>query len=103
MTGETDRPECTHWIGAEQRHCKEATGVRPYLTGPRCPAHTPRALQGLKENEPGPGMPASAWTTPSPLSDSRVHDARAIASGKRRSHPNAYRAAQAAVQEGTQL
>jgi hypothetical protein len=44
-------------------------------------------------------MPAAAWTTPSPLSDSRVHDARAIASGKRRSSPNAYRAAQAAVHQ----
>jgi hypothetical protein len=42
-------------------------------------------------------MPAAAWTTPSPISDSRVHDARAIASGKRRSSPEAYRAAQAAV------
>jgi hypothetical protein len=42
-------------------------------------------------------MPASAWTTPSPLSDSRIHDQRAIASGKRRSSPTTYRAAQAAV------
>jgi hypothetical protein len=30
-----------------------------------------------------------------------VHDARAIASGKRRSSPAAYRAAQAAVQKTT--
>jgi hypothetical protein len=72
-------------------------GVRFYLTGWCCPLHTPRALQGLDEIEPGPGLPAGAWSTPSPISDSRVHDTRAIASGKRRSTPTAYRAAQAAV------
>ena len=88
---------CTHWIGAEHRHCHATDDVRPYLTGDRCPAHTPRALKGLDENEPGPGWPAAAWTTPSPLNESRVADDRAVASGKRRSHPNAYRAAQAAV------
>lgn len=94
MTGR----RCAHWIGAEARHCATTDGVRPYLTGLCCPLHTPNALRGLDEAPPGPGMPAAAWTTPSPLSDSRVHDARAIASGKRRSSPNAYRAAQAAVQ-----
>jgi hypothetical protein len=91
-------PECRHWIGAERSHCRAVDGIRPYLTGPRCPLHTPNALNGLPEPPPGPGMPAGAWTTPSPLSDSRVHDARAIASGKRRSTPGAYRAAQAAVE-----
>ncbi|GAB2731529.1 hypothetical protein [Streptomyces bullii] len=89
--------KCTHWIGVERRHCHATDDVREYLTGLRCPAHTPNALKGLPEVPPGPGMPASAWTTPSPLNDSRVHDARAIASGKRRSNPQAYRAAQAAV------
>jgi hypothetical protein len=78
----------------------EHTGpVRFYLTGWRCNTHSPWAEAGLDEPVPGPGMPAGAWTTPSPLSDSRVHDARAIASGKRRSSPNAYRAAQAAVHQ----
>ncbi|GLP71074.1 hypothetical protein TUSST3_76940 [Streptomyces sp. TUS-ST3] len=52
------KPECTHWLGAERRHCKEADGVRPYVTGPRCPVHTPRALRGLDEFPPGPGWPA---------------------------------------------
>jgi len=51
------RPECRHWIGAERRHCRSGDGVRPYLTGPRCPAHTPNALQGLPEVPPGPGWP----------------------------------------------
>lgn len=101
MTGqqsdETGRPECGHWIGAEHRHCRSTDQVRPYLTGLRCPAHTPNALAGRDEAPPGPGMPAGAWTTPSPINDSRVHDDRAIASGKRRSNPHAYRAAQAAV------
>lgn len=91
---------CGHWIGAEQRWCRAVDGVRHYLTGLCCPAHTPRALQGLDETPPDPGMPAGAWSTPSPINDSRVHDAQAVASGKRRSNPNAYRAAQAAVQEG---
>lgn len=97
MSGPQIARECTHWIGAEHRHCLATKDVRPFLQGPRCPAHTPRALQGLDEIEPGPGMPAGAWTTPSPLNDSRVHDARAVASGKRRSSPHAFRAAQAAV------
>ncbi|MFH9823061.1 hypothetical protein [Streptomyces bobili] len=80
----------------------EHTGpVRFYVTGWKCSTHSPWALAGLKEPTPGPGMPAAAWTTPSPLSDSRVHDARAIASGKRRSNPAAYRAAQAAVHHET--
>ncbi|MET8826032.1 hypothetical protein ABZX40_13250 [Streptomyces sp. NPDC004610] len=101
MSGPRTAAECTHWIGAERRHCRAADGVRAYLTGPRCPAHTPNALRGLPETSPGPGAPAGAWTTPSPLSDSRVHDDRAIASGKRRSNPRAFRAAQAAVHHTT--
>jgi len=97
MTG----PVCTHWIGPERRHCRTAVGVRAYRTGPRCPAHTPAALAGRPEPEPGPGLPAGAWSTPSPLSDSRVADDRAIASGKRRSNSNAYKAARAAVEKTT--
>jgi hypothetical protein len=97
------RPECRHWIGAERRHCRSGDGIRPYLTGPRCPLHTPSALAGKPEPQPGPGYPSGAWTTPSPISDSRVHDARAIATGKRRSHPASYRAAQAAVDHRTEL
>lgn len=89
--------KCLHWIGTDRRHCHATDDVREYLTGPRCPAHTPNALRGLPEVQPGPGMPAGAWTAPSPLSDSRVHDNRAVASGKRRSSPTTYRAAQAAV------
>jgi hypothetical protein len=51
------RPECGHWLGNEQRHCREGDGVRRYLPGNRCPAHTPRALQGLPEIPTGPGWP----------------------------------------------
>ncbi|WP_075737492.1 hypothetical protein [Streptomyces acidiscabies] len=94
-------PVCTHWGGPERRHCRAAVGVRAYLTGPRCPAHTPSALAGRPEPEPGPGLPATAWSTPSPLSDSRIADQRAISSGKRRSNPTAYKAAQAAVRKET--
>lgn len=88
---------CGHWVGAEQRYCRSTDGVRPFLSGLCCVLHSPNALAGKPETPPGPGMPAAAWTTPSPLADSRVHDARAIASGKRRSNPQAYKAARAAV------
>ncbi|MBE4791720.1 hypothetical protein [Streptomyces caniscabiei] len=87
---------CAHWIGAERRHCGAIEGVRPYLTGLCCPLHTPRALRGLPEFEPGPGWPADAWTTPSPLSASALFDERAVASGRRRSSAHVYQAARAA-------
>ncbi|MFE5189215.1 hypothetical protein [Streptomyces sp. NPDC056628] len=54
---ETTRPECGHWIGAEQRHCRRGDGVRRYIAGLRCPGHTPNALMGLPEIPPGPGWP----------------------------------------------
>lgn len=72
-----------------------------YVNGWKCDRHSPWAAKGLPKPQPGPGLPAGAWTTPSPLSDSRVHDDRAIASGKRRSSPHTYRAAQAAVDPTT--
>lgn len=96
MSGHGELPICGHWIGAEQRYCGQP-GARRYLNSIVCPLHTPCALAGKPEPQPGPGLPAGAWSTPSPLSDSRVHDARAVASGKRRSNPQAFRAAQAAV------
>lgn len=71
--------------------------LRFYITGWKCDAHSPWALAKQDKPEPGAGPLPGAWSTPSPISDSRVHDARAIASGKRRSSPQAYRAAQAAV------
>ncbi|MEU5838812.1 hypothetical protein ABZ820_34825 [Streptomyces diacarni] len=88
---------CTHWDGAQQHHCGTAEGVRLYGPGLRCPAHTPAAVAGRAEPPPGPGMPAGAWTVLSPLGTSALIDARAVASGKCRSSPHAYRAAQAAV------
>jgi hypothetical protein len=90
---------CAHWIGAEQRHCGAADGVRFYVTGHCCPLHTPSALAGKPEPQPGPGWPAGAWTTPTPNAMAALIDERAIASGRRRSSPQAYRAAQAAVAE----
>ncbi|MFJ3949023.1 hypothetical protein ACIPXV_02990 [Streptomyces libani] len=78
---------------------KHSGRVRPYPCGRRCSAHAPWALAGQPEPQPGPGWPSDAWSTPSPDSASRVHDARAVASGKRRSSPATYRAAQAAVRK----
>ncbi|MEU5130008.1 hypothetical protein [Streptomyces mobaraensis] len=40
---------CGHWIGDARRHCRAVDGVRRYLTGYRCPAHTPAALAGRPE------------------------------------------------------
>ncbi|WP_329336176.1 hypothetical protein OG252_13320 [Streptomyces sp. NBC_01352] len=71
--------------------------ARLYPAGWRCDRHTPNAIRGLPEPQPGPGMPAGAQRVLSPLSTSAVFDQRAIASGKRRSGAAAYRAAQAAV------
>ncbi|WP_329187009.1 hypothetical protein [Actinacidiphila glaucinigra] len=49
---------CTHWIGTETRHCGATEDVRHYLPGMRCPQHTPAALAGRAEPQPGPGIPA---------------------------------------------
>lgn len=80
---------CDSTIGQHQGE------LRFYTTGWKCSAHSPWALAGLPEPQPGPGSPADLPL--SPIANSRVHDQRAIASGKRRSNPQAYRAAQAAV------
>jgi hypothetical protein len=58
------RPECRHWIGVEKRHCREGEGVRQYIGGLRCPAHTPSALLGKPEPQPGPGWPIHRQETP---------------------------------------
>ncbi|MDT0435680.1 MULTISPECIES: hypothetical protein [Streptomyces] len=86
-------PVCGHWIGAERRHCLARQDLREYLSGLRCPRHTPAKLANAPEPVPGAGLPAGAWTTPSPQSASAVFDEAAIRSGKRRSSPHVYRAA----------
>ncbi|MET9876544.1 hypothetical protein ABZZ36_18245 [Actinacidiphila glaucinigra] len=58
MTAEQPRTKCGHWIGDERRHCGAVDGVRRYLNGHRCPLHTPAALMGIPEPQPGPGIPA---------------------------------------------
>lgn len=73
--------------------------ARFYVVGYRCDRHSPAALAGQPEPQPGPGWPAGAWTTPTPDAFAHVIDDRAIASGKRRSSPEEYRAAQAAVRK----
>ncbi|MFJ4847587.1 hypothetical protein [Streptomyces sp. NPDC088733] len=68
-----------------------------YPCGWRCDTHAPWALAGKPRPQPGPGWPAAHFTTPTPDAVAAAIDNRAIASGKRRSSPTAYRAAQAAV------
>lgn len=70
---------------------------RLYACGWKCDKHSPWAVAGRLEPQPGPGLPEGAWTSLSPLGTSGLIDLRAIASGKRRSSPHTYRAAQAAV------
>lgn len=48
---------CGHWVGAELRYCEITEGIRYYLPGWRCAGHTPAALEGRPEPEPGPGWP----------------------------------------------
>lgn len=75
----------------------EHTGrTRFYVTGWKCDAHSPWAAAGLDEPKPT-NSPAANSLPPSPISASHIHDERAIATGKRRSAPHTYRAAQAAV------
>lgn len=68
-----------------------AAPTRFYLTGHRCPAHTPAALRG----RPEPGQTADPYPRPgswmATQGASRLIDDRAIASGKRRSTPTQYR------------
>lgn len=98
-SGRTATTICGHWIGAEQRYCGATGGVRFYATGYCCPNHTPAALAGKPEAPAGPGWPKGAWTTPLGQGVAAVIDDRAIATGRRRSSPQAFRAAQAAEAE----
>lgn len=99
---------------APEQPCNRCGAVpaKPYIQGPRCPQHTPAALAG--QPEPGEGAycaPARCYCgkpeCPAFASYARgddavvetVVDARAKASGKRRSSPEAYREAQATVGE----
>ncbi|MFI6814454.1 hypothetical protein ACIBG7_18730 [Nonomuraea sp. NPDC050328] len=98
---------CTHWYGATATRCG-AVPARPYIQGPRCPAHTPSALAGRPEPVDPPCVgrcycrecptyqPLNAYAS---LADSWVIDARHIASGKKRASPQAQAAAKATVAE----
>lgn len=68
-------PECRHWIGTTRRYCHTTDRLRPYPIGWRCPAHTPAAVAGRPEPQPGPGWPTAA-TSPDNASD--THDTAAI-------------------------
>lgn len=87
---------CNQWLPAQGSHCGRPG--RPYAVGPRCPEHTPAAQAGRPEPQPGPGY--TPQRLPTPQSASALADARAIASGKRRSSPTQYRLAQAATTGG---
>lgn len=44
---------CSRWVG--DRYCREVDGVRYFVSGHRCPAHSPAALLGQAEPVAGPG------------------------------------------------
>ena len=64
---------CGHWIGGERRLCLATDHVRPYLSGPRCPAHTPAAL--ARQPEP----PSDPLTAEAPMPDPAPMLAAALA------------------------
>lgn len=74
--------------------------VRFYRTGWKCNTHSPWAEAGQDEPKPGYGQTPKSLP-PSPLAASAVFDNQAIAKSKRRSSPEAYRAAQDAVAHKT--
>jgi hypothetical protein len=82
--------------------CPETKGVRQFIPGLRCPAHTPAVLAGNKDHVPDPEQSLAAYLrraghdpvkgllTPA---GPTVVDTKAILSGKRRSNTRDYRAA----------
>lgn len=84
--------------------CGTHEGVRAYLNGPCCPAHTPAALAGHAEVVVDPtrtlaalrarrGIDAGAHQLPA----TTVVDERAVTSGKRRSSTHVHQAMKAAA------
>ena len=101
--GRAGQPICTHFDGG--RMCAASgADVRLFVTGSRCPAHTPAALAGNAEVTPDPSRTLAALRTAAglpvdaapPIASSSLNDERAVASGKRRSSTSSYRAARAA-------
>lgn len=84
---------CQQWLPADGRYCGRPH--RAYRTGLCCPDHTPAAQAARPEPVAGPGYTPQRLATPA--SASALMDARAVASGKRRSTPQTYRLAQAAT------
>ncbi|WP_299542082.1 hypothetical protein [uncultured Streptomyces sp.] len=56
MTARRRRRPCDHHRGPHG-----LAYARPYLTGLRCDLHTPAALAGHPEPQPGPGWPAGSY------------------------------------------
>lgn len=91
---------CGHW--QDGGYCGATDNVRRYIPGPRCPQHTPAALNGRPECEPDPTLTLDGIRAAKGLTyhyrpnDTALNDQRAVASGRRRSNPQTYRDAQAA-------
>lgn len=90
---------CTFWL--DGRDCG-APAARLYVCGRRCAAHTPAAVAGRPDHVPAPeltmeGLMGAAGRSFSYLpNESALLDQRAVASGRRRSSPEAFRDAQRA-------
>lgn len=46
---------CDHWEGDDAKFCGQPTDRR-YLSGPRCPLHTPAAIAGRPDITPDPAL-----------------------------------------------
>jgi hypothetical protein len=83
-----------------------ATPTRRYLTGPRCADHTPAVLTGRANTNPDPALTLTGLRTAAglpvdaaaPMVAGALIDERAVASGRRRSGQETFRAAREAEQ-----
>jgi len=82
---------CEHWL--QTKSCAATKGVRMYQPGPRCPEHTPAALNGRQDIVPDPewgaaaGYALSGWkghSTGETAIDQRHRDSGKRSSGARR-------------------
>lgn len=90
---------CEHWT--DGTYCGEPR-THQYVSGPRCVAHTPAKMANREDLVPDPESTLEAIRRKAGRvesfnpNDTALNDQIAIATGKRRSNPGAYRNATAA-------
>lgn len=88
----THQTTCRQWIGSEARHCGAVDDVHLYVTGPRCPGHTPAALAGHLDPTGQYCAPARHYclATPTPCPDAPRPPWRLLATGSRHHRGKTY-------------